>query len=361
MKKPLLTEMTLREKIGQMLLPYQYDVYYEDTGTYPDNMRSEQELKDYIAKEQFGTYYHEQTAIHKLQQPDLTEAGTSVVSAPYKDFVKKQSDLGKIPALFAGDWETEGPGHVISDLSVTCRTPAIGAADSEELAYELARNIAKELRTAGANWRWAPTVDIGGRYISTVMRVPCVDDVDRMITLLKAQIKGTQDEGVAATAKHFPGGGSRENTYKDSHFCPHYNSLSMEEWWKEQGRIFQELIDAGVYSIMTGHQGFPAVDDSKLKGKYRPATVSKKIVTDLLKGEMGFEGVVVTDGICMAGLAGCFETYEELIIELVNAGNDVILGSLPESGDIIEKAIADAAASPDKKHGMYDPSTSLGA
>ncbi len=341
MKKPLLSELTLREKIGQMLLPYQYDVYYADTGTYPDNMRTEEEVKAYIEKEQFGTYYMEQTAIHKIQHPDLTDSvSKGVFSAPYKEFVKKQIKYGKIPALTGGDYETEGAGHVFSDLSVTCRTPAIGAADSEELTYELARSIAKELRTAGINWRWAPCVDIGGRYSSSIMRVPCSDDVDRLIKLTNAQIRGTQDEGVVATAKHFPGGGYRYEA-RDSHFCPSANPLSLEQWWAEQGKIFQAVIDAGVYSIMISHKSFPAVDDSKLKGKYRPATASKKVITDLLKNEMGFKGVVITDGLVMAGLIGCFDTYEDLIVDVVNAGNDCLLAVYPSAGDIIENAVKD--------------------
>ncbi len=342
MKKPNLKDMTLREKIGQLLLPYQYHVYFEDLDTYPNNMRSRQKVKKYIGKEQFGSYWMEQTAIHKLENPDLTETKENKLeSAPYREFLKRQSDYGKIPAFMALDAETEGIGHIFSDLSVVCRNPAVGAANSEELTYQLARCVAKELRCAGANWRWAPCVDIGGRYSSAIMRTPAPDDVDRMILHVNAQIRGTQEEGVVATAKHFPGGGSRACVYRDSHFSPTVNSLSFEEWEKEQGKIFQAVIDAGVYSIMISHSSFPAVDDSKLKGKYRPATVSKKIITNLLKEKMGFEGVVITDGIVMAALAGCYDNYKEMIIDLVNAGNDVLLGTYPGAGDIIEQAVKD--------------------
>ncbi len=340
MKKPKLSELTLREKIGQMLLPYQYYVYYDDIGTYPDNMRSEQEVANYIGKEQFGSYYAEQTAIHRVQHPNLAESGnTKVDTASYKDFLKKQSDMGKIPAMMAGDWETEGAGYIFSDLSTTCKPLAMGATDSEELVFELSRCIAKELRTAGVSWRWAPAVDIANRYNLCFMRTYAPDDPDKIIRLSNAQIRGTQAEGVAATAKHFPG--QDRYDYRDSHFSPAINSSDMDEWWREQGKIFKGIIDGGVYSVMIGHHAFPACDNSKLKGRYRPSTVSKKIITDLLKGELGFNGVVITDGLTMAGLTGCYDTYEELIIDLVNAGNDCLLGSLPEAGDIIEKAVAD--------------------
>ncbi len=330
--------MTLREKIGQMLLPYQYHVYFEDIGTYPNNMRSDEEVKEYIGKEQFGSYWMEQTSIHKLQQPDLMERGEGAVKAEeYKKFIEKQDSYGKIPAFMALDAETEGAGHIFSDLSVVCRPLAVGATDSEELAYKLGVCIGKELRCAGANWRWAPVADISHKLATGSMRSFSPDDPDKLIKMANAHIRGVQSQGVASTLKHFPGGDRLD--YRDSHFSPHILSSDMDEWWREQGKIFKGIIDDCVYSVMVGHGAFPACDDSKLKGHYRPATVSKKIVTDLLKGELGFNGVVVTDGIVMAGLTGCYDSYEELIIDLVNAGNDVLLGTYPGAGDIIEKAV----------------------
>jgi beta-N-acetylhexosaminidase len=80
---------------------------------------------------------------------------------------------------------------------------------------------------------------------------------------------------------------------RDSHFTNACNSDSLEEWWAEQGRVYKEVLAGGAYSVMIGHTAFPAVDDRKIDGKYVPATISKKIVTDLLKGELGFDGVVV--------------------------------------------------------------------
>lgn len=350
MKKPLLSELTLREKIGQMLLPYQYHVYIDKKGGEmdflnenedPRYLKSDEQVKEYIQKENFGVIFYEQVEMHKIQSIDITDAAKKKTDPKvYREFLKKQSSYYKIPPLIAGDVEAEGAGNLFEGCSVTCRPTAIGAANSEELAYQLAKNVSREVRCIGSNWRWAPVVDVGGRYSGGVLRTTSPDDPDRMIRLAKAHIKASQEEGVAATVKHFPGGGFKGN-YRDSHFCPNFNPLSREEWWKEQGRIFQELIDFGVYAVMISHQGFPAIDDSKLKGRYRPCTVSKKVITDLLKNEMHFNGVVVTDGIPMAALTGCYDTYEELVIELVNAGNDVLLGTFPGAGDTIEKAVRD--------------------
>ncbi len=354
MKKPLLTELTLREKIGQMLLPYQYHIYIDKKGGEmdflnenedPKYLKSDEQVKEYIEKENFGTIYFEQVEMHKIQNIDITDsAKKKTAPKPYREFLKKQASYYKIPPFIAGDVESEGAGNLFEGCSVTCRPTAIGAANSEELAYELAKSVSREVRRIGGNWRWAPVVDIGGRYSTAVLRTTSPDDPDRMIRLAKAHIKASQEEGVAATVKHFPGGGFKGN-YRDSHFCPTYNPLSLDEWWKEQGKVFQELIDFGVYSVMISHGAFPAVDDSKIKGKYRPATVSKKIITGLLKEKMNFKGVVITDGIPMAALIGAYDKYDDLVIDLVNAGNDVLLGTYPGAGDIIEKAVNDGVIS----------------
>ena len=100
------------------------------------------------------------------------------------------------------------------------------------------------------------------------------------------------------------------------------------------------MINEGVDSVMVGHIAFPAVDDTKRNGKYIPATMSKKIVTGLLREKMGFKGVIITDGITMASLTS-FCDYEDMLIGLINAGNDILLGVNPYDYEIIEKAVLD--------------------
>ena len=345
MKKPLLSEMTLREKIGQCLLPHQFYIYniYDEDGNKTKRPTAEQ--KALLEKEQFGTIYGEQVRyMHLADEHDnkervinLAEVSPKVNSAEYKKFIEGQCRSYKIPPLVAGDSE-HGTGHVFSDLSLVCDAPCIGSADSEELAYELGACIARELRCAGQNWRWSPVVDLTSYRSSGTIRTFANDYPDRTTRLALAHIRGMQDEGVAATAKHFPGADRIE--YRDTHFCKAMNASTMEEWWAEQGKVFQDLIDGGVYSIMIGHKAFPAADNTMINGVPIPCTLSKKVITDLLKEEMGFDGVVITDGIQMASLFTLME-YEELIVGLINAGNDVILGALPSSGDILEQAVKD--------------------
>lgn len=359
MRKPLLSEMTLREKIGQMLAPNQWDVFGRRG---PGRAFTDEEMAQVYAryeKGQFGTLRGEHTGVfyadpkyyipvdreeNAVEGNLFTLGRAKVPPVLYKEFMTGLSSYIKIPPLVAGDY-TVGGATVFEGMSSVVNANAIGAADSEELAYALGASIARELRCAGVNWRWSPVVDLGNRNSTSSMRTFAIDDVARTIRLSKAYIRGMQDEGVAATIKHFPSEGRIES--RDPHFTSPCCDDSLETWWSEQGKLYQELFDDGVYSVMVGHQSFPAVDDTMIDGRYVPCTISKKVITDLLKGKMGFRGVAITDGITMAGLYSLLP-YEELIVELVNAGNDVILGSKPGSDDLIEQAVLDGRICEDR-------------
>ena len=346
MKKPLLSEMTLREKIGQMLLVYQWDIFDKVEVGYDFSKSDESKARAICEKEQFGVLYGEQVGIFFASEDTDDDHALNIAenqqikvqSGPYKKFIERQSKWLKIPPLVPADCE-RGPNNVFEDLSAVCNGAAIGAADSEELAYQLGACLGREFRCAGLNWRWYPVVDIGSRNSSATSRTLAMNDPERTVRLSKALIHGMQSEGVCATIKHFPGGDPHEG--RDSHFTAVTLGLSMEEWWEVQGKIFQEMIDdPEVNTVMIDHESFPACDDTIINGKYIPSTISKKVITDLLKGKMGFDGVVITDGITMASLWSLMP-YEELIVALVNAGNDVILGAKLPSGDLIEQAVLD--------------------
>ncbi len=343
MKKPLLSELTLQEKIGQMLLCYQ-DLINRKGEVDNNLVRTREERDEILRNEKFGVLWAQTSRATRGVTVDIAEGLKEPVdSKEFGQWIQEESDVYKIPALTALDAETEGAGSLFTDLTTTCRPTAMGAANSEELAYEMGAAIARELRCAGVNWRWTPVVDMTNPRSHQILRAYS-SDPDKTIKLATAHALGMQSEGVAATAKHFPGGNPKSQDMRDSHFCPTYLDSSYDEWWEDQGRVFQALIDNGVYSVMVGHKGFPAVDDEMIEGRYIPSTISKKIITDLLKEKMGFKGVVITDGIVMAGLYSLFP-YEELIVRLVNAGNDVILGVQRNTGKIIEKAVQDGRIS----------------
>ncbi len=337
MKKPLLSELTLREKIGQMLLGYQHEI---NRMPEIDNnlVRPLEERNELLRREKFGTLWAQPGRATRGVTVDIAEGLREPVdSQEFGTWIQEESDAYKIPALTAEDFEGAGAGSYFTDLTSTCNPPAIAAANSEELAYELGAAIGRELRCAGVTWRWAPVVDLPSRFSMNIMR-GYSDDPEKAIRMAKAHIRGMQSEGVAATLKHFPGCDPYED--RDTHFCPTLVNIPLDEWWEKQGRMFKEVIDDGVYSVMVGHKAFPAVDDEIINGKYVPSTASKKVITGLLKETIGFKGVVITDGIVMGALYSLFP-YEELIVRLVNAGNDVILGVKPNTGELIEKAVLD--------------------
>ena len=343
MKKPQLSEMTLREKIAQMIILAQWDLRkrFENGEDYRVD-RPEEEQIEMLKNGQFGSLYAQYGSIVKGRNTDLldSEADERCLSTEFADMINWEASFLKIPPLVGGDSERSGAGQMHHDLTSIISPLAMGATDDEDLVYELGAALGRELRTTGVNWRWSPVVDITNRFSRTshITRVFTDIDASKQSRLAIAMIRGMQSEGVAAAAKHFPGNDPYE--YRDGHFCTQEISISKEEWWETQGKIFQNVIDAGVYSIMTSHQAFPAIDDSTINGQMRPTTISKKITTDLLKKEMGFDGVIITDGLIMGGLVSMLP-WDELIVECVNAGNDVLLCSSPFDIDTIEKAVKD--------------------
>lgn len=353
MERPQLYELTLREKIGQMLAPHHWEVYGKTESEYDYKPVDIEDVKKRYEKECFGTIRAEQIGVYYVDsrhfkdmpvdaanttEGDLLAYGKiRMPSAPYKEYIDEITAFPKIPPFVAGDCVT-GASNVFDDLSTVCNALTIGAADDERLTFEIGAAVAREMRCAGFNWRWSPVMDMGNRNRDCVMRTFAMDYYDRCLRLSKAYVDGIQSEGVAACVKHFPG--CDRYSARDTHFSADALVCTMEEWWSEQGRAFREMIDHGVYSVMIDHAAFPAADDTVINGQPIPSTVSKKIVTDLLKGEMGFKGVVITDGLRMAGLYSLMP-YEELVVELVNAGNDVLLGCEINSGDLIEAAVLD--------------------
>lgn len=335
MKRPNIEELTLEEKIGQLLMPGQYNTIkkYENGRNV---MRSDEEMEKMIEHGQFGSFWAQ--AGMEFDVPNMAgiTTGKKPTGAEYRWFLNKVQKSTKIPMLFGTDC-ARGAGDSFDDGATVSTGYAVGAADDEELTFKLYASVARELKAAGCNWRWSPVVDVCNRFSGISVGRSYSSNIDRMCRLSIAAIHGMQSEGVAAAAKHFPGSDLLE--FRDAHIVPVVINSSLEEWEMEQGKVFQRMIDAGVMSIMISHTAFPAVDDSKINGKYIPSTLSSKILQGLLRQKMGFEGVIVTDAIRMAGLASLC-SHEELLIRLVNAGNDILLGCDPEIDfDIVCNAV----------------------
>ena len=263
MKKPQLSELTLREKIGQCLCIPQFDLQIQSEVD-RRKVRPTEEKHRIVENNQFGCIWcHGGLDLGETAQlaTDFSIGGRLTEPDDMKSWIKDTEKTLKIPALHSTD--SENGATEITGMTQTVPAIALGAANSEELCYQLGAAVAKELLCAGINWRWTPVVDVMSRFSMSVNRA-ISHKADDIIRFANANIKGMQDNGVAATAKHFPGGDRYE--YRDSHFSPAMNSSTMEEWWEEQGKIFQGIIDGGVWSIMTRHASFPACDDTKIRG-----------------------------------------------------------------------------------------------
>ena len=234
-------------------------------------------------------------------------------------------EKSKIPMLIAANTEAGGNGACTDGTEVGLEVK-IGATNDTKYAYEMGRVSGVEASAIGCNWSFAPIVDINYNWRNPIISSRSFgSDPDLVLEMSLAYMKGIQESGILPAAKHWPGDGIDE---RDQHLSFSVNSLSTEEWDQTFGKVYKGLIDAGLPSIMAGHIHLPAyqrhfnpgVKDDELL----PATLSKEITTDLLRGKLGFNGVVVTDASHMLGLTGAMKR-SELIPTSIAAGCDLFL------------------------------------
>ena len=248
--------------------------------------------------------------------------------------IETYQKASRLPLLFQEDYES---GVNLPGMTPFPRAMALGAANSPELAYAYGQNLAGEARSVGVRWVLHPVADLNLNPLNPITNVRSIsDDPDKAIRLLARQIAGLQENGVAATIKHFPGDGVDS---RDQHLATTCNSLSREQWYRYHGRVFQELIREGVAAIMPGHITLPACQKERLNGLPPPATLSKELLTGLLKDEMGFKGVIVSDAMTMGGFRGWYPSRMEGEIQSFLAGVDVLLWPSYEYLDEVEKRI----------------------
>jgi len=243
-----------------------------------------------------------------------------------------------VPVIVSSDLEC-GAGCMVEDATSFPDLMSLAATDNEELAFEMGRAAAVEGRACGIHWSFGPVVDINANPHNPDANTRSLgDDPDRVARLSTAIIRGMQQNGLCATAKHFPSGGFDD---RDPHICTIINPLRMDQWFALSGRMFQEAIDMGVWSIMIGHISLPAWDpgDGTHIQHAPPATLSRKLITGLLRERMGFQGVIITDAMNMGGVTS-WGPLEEIIPGAIEAGCDMILfSSAKRDFDILKRAI----------------------
>lgn len=309
-----LASMSLEEKVGQVLLVGFWNLSEE---TFP-------KIKEKVLKYNIGGFFH-------FYQPQTFLANI---------FEEMQKEM-KVPMLVASDYEL-GAGWMVAEGTSFPRPMSRGFVGDPQTEYGIGKQIAVEARSIGANMTFSPVVDVNKHPFCPDVNVRAYcDDADVIGDLSVGYVRGIQENGLLATAKHFPGNGG---TSMDQHIGPARVDASKEVfdsiYWAPYKRLIKE---ADLAAIMVGHLEVPALctEINPANGRLVPASASKEIMTDLLKGELGFKGLVMTDAMNMGGVNSHF-SREEANVKTLAAGSDIILDFYPLDFERNYNAILDA-------------------
>jgi len=301
-----LAGLTLRQKVGQMIMPWVLGDFA------PEGSAGLDRILRMIAEHEIGGV--------------IVSTGTPLDVATKLNVFQRQS---RLPLLVAADLET-GAGFRLrgatylpggTDLGGATNFPAlmaIGAAGDRFLAYEMGRITAQEARAVGIHVPFAPVLDVNNNPANPIINTRSFGEDPALVSALGGCfIRGIQDYGGLATAKHFPGHG---DTDTDSHLALPIIRTGMERMNQVELPPFREAIGAGVGAIMTAHIALPQITEEP----NLPATLSRNVLTGLLRREMGFEGLIFTDAMDMNAIDRLF-SREEAAVRAVEAGADVLL------------------------------------
>jgi beta-N-acetylhexosaminidase len=231
----------------------------------------------------------------------------------------------EVPMLLAANLEAGGDG-VTTDGTRVGSPMAIAATGDVGLAYKLGVVCGREGAAVGLNWAFAPIADIDFNFRNPITNTRTFGSDPQLVADMSvACLKGLQENGVAATVKHFPGDGVDE---RDQHLVTAVNTLSCDEWDQTYGRVFKACIDAGTLAMMVGHIALPEYSKRLCPGirdeDILPASLAYEISTTLLRERLGFGGLVVSDATPMAGMAIPMGR-PKAVPQTIAAGSDVFL------------------------------------
>ena len=305
----IIANMTLREKIGQTV---QYRISRMEQYAQSDEL-----LEEFFQRYPVGSLFAGPDVISRF----------SIKDNPL-EFLDRCRKYSRVAPAIAGDLE-HGGGKVQLPSQL-----AMAASGSEENAYNYGKWSAIGGRKAGFTWAFAPESDIAFNWLNPVNNHRGLgDDPEVVAKLIPLVVKGMQDYHVSACCKHFPGDGV---DFRDQHLGISINRLSRERWFNTYGKVYRNAIAAGVDSIMAGHISLPFMDPGKPYPL--PATQSKKILTDLLRNELGFEGVIVSDALIMGGFSRV-KHYADRMVNAFKAGVDVMLWPELDYFELMEKEL----------------------
>ena len=307
-----LARMTLREKCAQMIMPWvQGDYSSEDSKEY-------QRIKNLVENDKVGGLI--------FFQGNVTDEAV---------VINKMQKLAKTPLLVASDFE-RGLAMRLKGALEFPYNMALAATGDSLFAFKMGRDVAIECKAIGVNQNYSPVADINNNPENPIINIRSFSENRDVVSDFCSEfIKGASSVKVITTAKHFPGHG---DTQIDSHKDLPIIRLNKKELDKNELVPFEKSISSGVQSIMVGHLEVPAFDSTE----GLPASLSKPIVTGLLKRKLGFNGLVVTDAMNMSAITKYYSVGESTVMA-AKAGNDLIL--MPADDEIAINSLVDAVDS----------------
>jgi len=291
-------DLSLEEKVGQLL----------NAGCITGGLGSRaEEVRELLSEGLLGGIY----------------TGYPHFSSPYEalEFHERMQRASRYPAFIAGDLENGLAYNIDSECCHFTYLMGLGAAASEELAYQVGKVLGREARYAGFNFHYGPCVDLSLRIDNPITGIRSLGgDPDAVARLGAAYIRGVQSERVICSAKHFPGAGDSAG---DTHNVVCALERSEEEIAERELKTFAAAIRAGVKTIMVGHLAVPQIDPSNTV-----ATLSDTILDRLLRKRLGYEGLAITDSMAMGAVESM--SPHEMYVRAFKAGQELLLIPNPD-------------------------------
>lgn len=290
----IISTLSLEQKVGQMLI-------------YGFKGQKEEDVLSDIKKYKLGgiiLYSHNISSAEQVFSMNRFIHKSSMEHTGVPAFISIDQEGGKV--LRTQDFATVLPGNM-----------NLGATGSSTLSFLAGKLTAVDLETLGINMNFAPVLDVNTSSGNDVIGVRSFgSDPDMVAKLGSAYIRGIQSRRVSATAKHFPGHG---NTSGDSHYQAIVLERSLNDLRKNDFKPFIAAINSDVDAIMTAHISVPSIDNDNI-----PATMSKRIITDILRKELGFNGLVITDDMEMRPVTKKWSIGRSAV-QAVIAGCDIVV------------------------------------
>ncbi len=315
MKKTLThKDLTLREKIGQTVICLcETEKHIEMCGS----------IENFLERYPIGGIFNNKGLVKGLligENPDFKK-----ITSEYNKYLK-------VP-LFA----TADSGSFAKKADVILPPQmALGAADNKELARKAGKFIAEDCKKTGINWIFWPVCDINISKRSPVTDTRSVSDKWELVArMVEQEVEVLREEKVISCLKHYPG--TPYNECIDPHLTSVNNETPFDFWKDNYGKMYRELFEKNPPSIMTGHVNLTDYQNDNDGNEYPVATLSHDLTTKLLRGELGFKGVTVTDALVMGGFCG--SSSIDRCVDSFLAGNDVLLWPAYGYIDEMEKRI----------------------